>query len=314
MAGSVAARVRSGDGADALVDRARRKSDDRGQTRRTRERTTAVRTAVRRRPSVEGAEMSQTDQPAPGPAGRSCSAAARSSPWTPAGRSDRRRRPRRRRADRGRRARPRGARGHPRGRRRRRHRDARHDRHPPAHVADRDARLRRRLDPDPVLRLVLPRARQGVPAARTSTPATCCRRSSRSTPASRRPWTGRTGCRPSSTPTPRSTRSSRCPAGSSSPTATSRPGRGSGRPRRSSATSSAAGSPRRRHARLPDGLRRHRRPGVPRAGRLRGRPRARRAGHHARRRLGRHQRRRHPAHVRERLHDARRPSTCTPPP
>ena len=49
-------------------------------------------------------------------------------------------------------------------RRQRRDRHARHDRHPPAPVADRDARLRRRLDPDPVLRLVLPRARPPVPA------------------------------------------------------------------------------------------------------------------------------------------------------
>ena len=65
----------------------------------------------------------------------------------------------------------------------RRHRDARDDRHPPAHVADRDARLRRRLDAHPVLRLVLPRARQEVPPARTSRPATGWRRSSRSTPA-----------------------------------------------------------------------------------------------------------------------------------
>ena len=51
-------------------------------------------------------------------------------------------------------------------------------------------------------------------------------------------------------------------------------------------------------------LRRHRRPGVPRAARLRGGPRARPAGHDARRRLGRDQRRRHPADARERLHDA----------
>ena len=35
----------------------------------------------------------------------------------------------------------------------------------------------------PVLRLVLPRVGQDLPARRTSTPATCCRRSSRSTPA-----------------------------------------------------------------------------------------------------------------------------------
>ena len=40
-----------------------------------------------------------------------------------------------------------------------------HDRHPPAHVADRDARLRRGLDADPVLRLVLPGARQDLPPA-----------------------------------------------------------------------------------------------------------------------------------------------------
>jgi cytosine/adenosine deaminase-related metal-dependent hydrolase len=38
-----------------------------------------------------------------------------------------------------------------------------HDRHPPAHVADRDARLRRGLDADPVLRLVLPGVRQALP-------------------------------------------------------------------------------------------------------------------------------------------------------
>ena len=85
----------------------------------------------------------------------------------------RRRRARRRRPDRGGRARPGRARGHRRDRRPRRHRHAGHDRHPPAHVADRDARLRRRLDAHPVLRLVLPRARQALPARRTSTPATC---------------------------------------------------------------------------------------------------------------------------------------------
>ena len=62
---------------------------------------------------------------------------------------------------------------------------------------------------------------------------------------------------------------------------------------------------RRRHARLPAGLRRHRRPVVPGEARVRGRPGPRRPGHHPRGRLGRHQRRRHPAHVRRRLHDAR---------
>ena len=46
----------------------------------------------------------------------------------------------------------------------RRHRDAGHDRHAPPHVADRDARVRGRLDPHPVLRLVLPGARQELPA------------------------------------------------------------------------------------------------------------------------------------------------------
>ncbi len=90
--------------------------------------------------------------------------------------------------------------------------------------------------------------------------------------------------------------------------------RGSGRPAPSSATSSAAGSHgARRHARLPAGLRRDRRPGLPGEGRVRGRPRARRAGHHPRRRVGRHQRRRHPAHARARFHDAARRSTSTRP-
>ena len=69
---------------------------------------------------------------------------------------------------------------------------------------------------------------------------------------------------------------------------------------------------RRRHARLPDGVRRHRRSGVPGEGGVRGRARARRAGHHARRRVGRDQRRRHPAHARARLHGRRSTSTSTP--
>ena len=80
-------------------------------------------------------------------------------------RAARRRRARHRRPRRRRRARPRRARRHPGDRRARRHRDARHDRHPPAHVADGDARLRRRLDAHPVLRLVLPRVRQALPPA-----------------------------------------------------------------------------------------------------------------------------------------------------
>ena len=59
-----------------------------------------------------------------------------------------------------------------------------------------------------------------------------------------------------------------------------------------------------RHARLPDGVRRHRRPRVPGEGGVRGRARARRAGHDARGRVGRDQRRRHPADARSRLHGA----------
>ena len=56
-----------------------------------------------------------------------------------------------------------GTGGRARDRRERRHRDAGHDRHPPAHVADGDACLRRGLDPHPVLRLELPGAWPEVP-------------------------------------------------------------------------------------------------------------------------------------------------------
>ena len=114
----------------------------------------------------------------------------------------------------------------------RRHRDARHDRHPPAHVADRDARLRRRLDADPVLRLVLPRARQDVPA----------RGHPRRQPAlglggarGRRHHHGRLVARAADR-RPRRGRGRRAAggarAGSCSPTATSRPAPGSGPPTR----------------------------------------------------------------------------------
>ena len=113
----------------------------------------------------------------------------------------------------------------------RRHRHARHDRHPPAHVADRDARLRRRLDAHPVLRLVLPRVRQALPPAGRARgqPARRARGARRgrhhvrglvARPADRR-----------ATPRPRSTRCARSPAASCSPTATSSRPRGSGRPR-----------------------------------------------------------------------------------
>ena len=57
-----------------------------------------------------------------------------------------------------------GAGRRPRDRRRWRDRHARHDRHPSPSLADRDAGLWRRLDADPVLRLVLPGARPQVPA------------------------------------------------------------------------------------------------------------------------------------------------------
>ena len=186
----------------------------------------------------------------------------------------------------------------------RRHRDAGHDRHPPAHVADRDARVRRRLDADPVLRLVLPRARQDVPPRghpRRQPALGLGRARGRrdhhrrlvARPADRRPRRGR-GRRAAR----------RCPAGSCSPTATSRPARGSGRP--TPPCRAFLERPRRgeRPARRTARLRRHRRPGVPGEGGLRGRPRARPAGDHPRRGLGRHQRRRHPADARERLHDA----------
>ena len=88
---------------------------------------------------------------------------------------EQRRRARLRRADRRGRPGPRGAGGHGGDRRGRRHRHAGHGRHPPAHVADGDARVRRRLDPHPVLRLLLPAVGQDLPPARTSTRATCCR-------------------------------------------------------------------------------------------------------------------------------------------
>ena len=153
----------------------------------------------------------------------------------------RRRRPRRRRPDRRRRPGARRARGHAGDRRVRRHRDAGHDRHPPAHVADRDARVRRRLDADPVLRLVLPRARQDVPARghlRRQPDVGLGGARGRASP---RRSTGPTGCRPSTTPRRPWTRCRPSRAGSSWPTATSRPARGSGPPTRRCRRSSSAG-------------------------------------------------------------------------
>ena len=159
----------------------------------------------------------------------------------------------------------------------RRHRHARHDRHPPAHVADRDARLRRRLDADPVLRLVLPRARQASSAPRTSTPATCSRPGRPSRPASPPPSTGRTACRPSTTPRRPSTRCESVPGRFVLAYGNIQAGAVGvdRRPRGAQRSSSGCATPARRPARRPAGLRRHRRPGVPGEGGLRGGPRPR---------------------------------------
>ena len=163
--------------------------------------------------------------------------------------------------------------------------------------------VRRRLDAHPVLRLVLPRARQAVPPRGHPRRQPALRPGTRSRPASPPPSTGRTACRPSTTPRPPSTRCRRCPAGSCWPTATSRPARGSGPPtRRCGRSSTGAG-------RDDDMLGFQLAfdvtgdPAFPEKAGLRGGPRARPAGHHPRRRLGRDQRRRHPADARERLHD-----------
>ena len=196
------------------------------------------------------------------------------------------------------------ARRRPRGRRLGRHRDARHDRHPPPHVADRDAGLRRRLDPDAVLRLVLPRARQALPA--------------RGHP--RRQRAGRVGVAgggrhdhrrlvartPDRRPRRRGGGRPRVRAGPVRAGVRQHPGGAlgvDGRPGRAQLLRAAY---RQRPARPPDRLRRHRRPVVPGAGGLRVRPRARPRRHDARGRLGGHQRRRHPAGARGRPDPTRR--------
>ena len=106
---------------------------------------------------------------------------------------------------------PRGAGGHLRDRRRGRHRDAGHDRHAPAHVADRAARLRRRLDAEPVLRLLLPRVGEDLPPAGhpRGQPAVGDRVARRRRDDDRR-LVARAPDR-STTPTPRSTRSQAVP-------------------------------------------------------------------------------------------------------
>ena len=173
--------------------------------------------------------------------------------------------------------------------------------------------VRRRLDADPVLRLVLPRARQDVPP----------RGHPRRQPAlrlgvarGRRHHHRRLVARAADR-RPRRRRGRRAAGGARPVRAGLRqhPGRPVGVDRRPGGPRLLRAPPhrRRRPARLPAGLRRDRRPGVPGEGGVRGGPRARAAGDHPRRRLGRDQRRRHPADARERLHDARRPSTCTRP-
>ena len=191
----------------------------------------------------------------------------------------------------------------------RRHRHARHGRHPPAHVADGDARLRRRLDPHPVLRLVLPRARPAVPPRGRAhrQPALGLGR-----PRGRGHDDRRLVARPA-VGRPRRGRRRRAPVGARPVRAGLRqhPGRPvgvDGRPR----GALVPRAPPRRPLRLAARLRRHGRPGLPGAPGLRGGPRARPAGHDARRGLGRDERRRHPAHARERLHERVAASTCTP--
>ena len=209
---------------------------------------------------------------------------------------------------------PGGAGRRARDRRERRHRDAGDDRHAPAHVADGDARLRRGLDADPVLRLELPGARPEVP------PRGHPRGQPRlglGVPRGRRDhhaWTGRTTCRPPTTPRPPSTRCRAVPGRFVLAYGNIQAGPWEWTADPAVRSFFEPAPPARRHARVPARLRRHRRPGLPGEGGVRGGPRARPAGHHPRRRVGGHQRRRHPADARERVHDPGERSTCTRPP
>ena len=156
----------------------------------------------------------------------------------------------------------------------RRHRDARHGRHPPAHVADGDAGLRRRLDAHPVLRLVLPRARPAVPSRGhpRRQPAVRLGRSR-----GRRDHDRRLVPRPPER-RPRRRRRRRA-AGRAGPVRArlrQHPGRALGVDGRTGGEGVLRPPPlRRRHARLPDRLRRARRGVVPRGAGVRVRPRAR---------------------------------------
>ena len=217
----------------------------------------------------------------------------------------RRRRPGRRRTDRRGRSEARGARRHRRDRRHRRHRHAGHDRHPPAHVADGDARLRRGLDAHPVLRLVLPAVGQG-----------------RSGPQDI--YAGNllsaiealdAGVTTTRRLVPRPADVDHADAAVDALQAVPGPLRPGLRqhPAGPVGVVDRAGVPRLRRAAAFSGgddmlgfqmaFDVPGNPDVPGAGRLRGGARPGCAGHHPRRGAGRHHRRRHPADVRERLHD-----------
>ena len=170
--------------------------------------------------------------------------------------------------------------GHRGDRRHRRHRHAGHDRHPPAPVADRHARLRRRLDAHAVLRLVLPRMGQGVPprghprgqpARRVGSPRSGRHDHRRLVPRpADDPARRRRGRRARSRPRPVRAGLRQHPG---------RPGELDGHAR----VPRLRLPPHRRRPRLPARLRRHRRPGVPGEAGVRGGARAGRAGDHPRR-------------------------------
>ena len=198
-------------------------------------------------------------------------------------------------------------------RRHRRHPDARHGRHPPAHVADGTARPGRRLDPHPVLRLLLPDLGQDLPPGGhpRRQPAVGDRGGR-----CRGDDDGRLVARPADHRPRRGRRSTRCgprPGGSSSPTATCSARRGSGPTARTSAASSRAGSA---AATRCSGLQLAfdvtGDPAFPEQGAFEAARELGLRGHHPRRGVGRDQRREHPADVGGRLHDAATSPTCMP--
>ncbi len=216
-----------------------------------------------------------------------------------------RRRARRRRPDRRRRPLARGPRGRVRDRRLGRDRDAGDDRHPPPHVADGAAGIRRRLDAHPVLRVVLPGVGQDLPppGRLRREPAVGHRG-----PRRRRDDDRRLVARPPDGGPRRRGRRRAAGRSRSLRARLRQPPAGAvgvGELARLPELRDPALQSRRRHARLPDGVRCHRRPGVSGAGRVRGGTRARRAGDDARGRVGSDGRRRDPADARARVHDAR---------